>query len=233
MKRLEVCVDSLDSALAAHRGGADRLELCGELGVGGLTPEPGLLEGVTKQVSLPLQIMIRPRAGGFVYSANELQTMVSSIRFIKHHWPNITGFVTGVLTVDNQLDSQAMQRLIETAAPYPVTLHRAFDRTKDLEATLEQCIGLGIERILTSGGVDQIYKGIHQVVKLFEKADGRIVIMPGGGLNLENVVELIKKASFEEVHFSAKVKHNTGKNEDDVVYRASEENINKMKCKLR
>lgn len=178
MKQLEVCVDSYAAAKAAEACGADRLELCADLSVGGLTPEFGLLERLMAEGSVGVQVMVRPRSGGFIYTDDELRTMAASIVFIRERWPHVRGFVTGAILPGGVIHKEAMKRFLAAAEEYPVTFHRAFDRTRDLGEALETCVALGLERILTSGGVDTVDLGVESIARLQKQSSGRIIILP-------------------------------------------------------
>lgn len=220
MKQLEICVDTFGAAQTAHQAGADRLELCGDLSVGGLTPDPGLLERVMGELDIPVQVMIRPRSGGFIYTADELQTMAASIRFIQQHWPGIRGFVTGAILPEGLIDRQAMARLRDAAGAYPLTIHRAFDRTKDLHASLETCVALGLERILTSGGADTVDEGLTALGQLHRQAAGRIAILPGGGVRPDNARRILEATGVRELHLSGRRAVCVGPRTDDCAYEA-------------
>lgn len=229
---LEVCVDSFEGAKVAVEAGANRLELCAELSVGGLTPEMGLLARVASQLKVPVQVMIRPRSGGFVYTADEIETMRATIKQVKKNYPGIGGFVTGALTPLNTIDVTAMKTLIESCRPYPVTMHRAFDRLTDLEAGLETCIDLGLERILTSGGQPDVEAGLDQLKVLTEKAAGRIIILPGGGVNQDNAKKLMIQTGVKELHQSGRKTVKNGPHEDDGYQTVSREAIRKTKAEM-
>lgn len=220
MRRLEVCVDTFAAARTAVECGADRLELCTDLSVGGLTPDPGLLDRVLSQLTVPVQVMIRPRSGGFVYTEDELATMKASVLGIRKHWPGIRGFVTGALLPEGGLHLEALKKLQEAAGPYPVTLHRAFDRALDLEAALEACIALGLERVLTSGGADAVDEGIETLRKLQLQAGERIIILPGGGVRPDNAERILAVAGVRELHLSGRRALKTGPAADDRAYEA-------------
>lgn len=218
MRRLEVCADSFAAAQAAVHCGADRLELCGDLTLGGLTPDPGLLDRVMTELTVPVQVMIRPRGGGFIYTPDELDTMAASIRAIRRAWPGITGFVTGALLPEGLLDRRALERLQEAAGPVPLTLHRAFDRTLDLSAALESCITLGIERVLTSGGADTVDAGLDSLAALNRQAGNRIVILPGGGVRPDNARLILTATGVQELHLSGRQALSLGPLPDDRTY---------------
>src|SRR5258707_12024231 len=169
---LEVAVDSLERAAAAERGGAHRLALCAHLEFGGLTPHIELIRKVRSAVRIPIHVMVRPRPGDFVYSAEELAEMRESIKEIKGE--NVQGIVTGVLLPDGSIDGQRTRELVALASPMPVTFHRAFDETKDLAATLEDIVLTGAHRILTSGGAAEAPSGVSGLGSPIQKAGNGI-----------------------------------------------------------
>lgn len=200
---LEVVVYNIESALNAQKGGADRVELCANPGEGGTTPSYGTMEVVRQALSVDVYAMIRPRGGDFVYSSEEYFAMRRDIEMCKR--ASMDGVVFGVLKPDGTLDKNKCKKLIELARPMKVTCHRAFDMTHDLMETLEDCIEVGFDRILTSGGQAQAALGTEMIAKLIQQANGRIAIMPGSGVNENNVAEIIKKTGAQEIHFSAVV----------------------------
>lgn len=202
--KLEICVDGIESAHIAEKAGADRLELCGELGVGGLTPSMGLLKQALSQIGIPINVMIRPRSGDFCYTNDEINTMKENIRIIKDRFPSVNGFVFGIISSEGIIDKAKMSELIELAHPIPVTIHRAFDMTKDMNVSLETCIDLGIERVLTAGFTNKAIEGIENLKLLTESAKDKLVIMPGSGINSKNLTVLLDHVKIDEVHMSAK-----------------------------
>lgn len=211
-------MDTLGAAKIAVACGADRLELCADLGIGGLTPDPGLLDQVMGELSVMVQVMIRPRGGGFVYTEDEAATMAAGIRFIRKTWPGIRGFVTGALTAEGTLDEGVISRLQEAAAGYPLTLHRAFDRTRNPAEALERCAALGIERILTSGGAQCAEDGIAVLADLHRRAAGRVIILPGGGVSPHNARRILDGTGVSELHLSARKPVVLGPQQDDLAY---------------
>ena len=184
MKRtkLEVCVDSVESALAASRGGADRLELCGCLPMGGTTPELSLYRAVRHCTDLPVRVLIRPRAGDFCYSAYEFGIMCDAVALFREEGADAV--VTGCLTPEGDVDLKRMKRLREAAGPMDMTFHRAFDMARDAGQALRDIESLGgISTILTSGQAPDVEKGIGNLKAIIAGADGRLDIMPGGGVN--------------------------------------------------
>ena len=178
---LEACVDSVESALAAARGGATRLELCANLIIGGTTPTPALLEGVRQAVDLPVRALIRPRFGDFLYTQREYEIMRRDIALLAGRGAD--AFVFGALRPDGSLHREQMAGLMEAAGGRPVTLHRAFDVCRDPVAALEQALELGVGTILTSGQAENAWAGRDLIGQLLERAGGRADILIGGGVN--------------------------------------------------
>jgi copper homeostasis protein len=199
---VEAAVESLDAALAAAEGGAHRLELCTDLAHGGTTPDLQLLRSCRSQLAIPLFVLVRPRAGDFVYTAAEHRTMLEQIREAKG--AGARGIVTGTLTAQQEIDQARARELIKAARPLSVTFHRAFDACVDLAVALERLIRLGIDRVLTSGGAPTAPEGAERIGKLVFQAEGRIGILPGGGINADNVARLVQDTGVREVHFSVK-----------------------------
>ncbi|HEX9348338.1 MAG TPA: copper homeostasis protein CutC [Gemmatimonadales bacterium] len=192
---IEAAVESLDAALAAAEGGAHRIELCTDLAQGGTTPDLNLLQA---QLPIPVFILVRPRAGDFVYTDAEHRTMLEQISRARSAGAH--GIVTGDLSLDRTRD------LIAAARPLPVTFHRAFDVFPDRTEALERLISLGVDRLLTSGGggAATAAEGADQIRALVAQANGRIVILPGGGINPETVARLVRETGVREVHFSVR-----------------------------
>jgi len=200
---LEICVDSVASARAAAAGGADRLELAAALADGGgITPSAGLLAAVRAAVSLPLHVLIRPRSGDFCYSDDEFAVMKRDIALAKRLGAD--GLVFGILRPDGSVDAPRTAELIRHARPLSVTFHRAFDMTADPFAALEAVIDLGCDRLLTSGQERTAYAGRALIAQLVARAAGRLIVMPGAGVNEENIAELLRATGAREVHSSAR-----------------------------
>jgi copper homeostasis protein len=195
---LEISVETLEAALAAERGGADRVELCSGLSAGGITPGSDLMRVVREQIRLPIFAMIRPRSGDFVYSDAEFAQMKRSISGAKES--GVDGVVLGMLTEGRRVDIQRTPELIELAQPLPVTFHRAFDDSADLLQALEDVIQTGATRILTSGGAPGAPEGAAVLGELVAAARGRIIIVPGAGINASNIVPLAKQTGAREFH---------------------------------
>jgi copper homeostasis protein len=195
---LEISVESVGGALAAERGGADRLELCSDLSAGGITPHDDLIPAVLQQVQIPVFGMIRPRAGGFVYSAAEFAAMQQSIRVAKAC--GMDGVVLGILTPEHTVDVARTRELVELAAPLPVTFHRAFDVSADLQKSLLDVLQTGAQRILSSGGAFDALKGALTLAALRNAARGKIEIVPGTGVNPSNIAQVARITRASEIH---------------------------------
>lgn len=201
---LEVCIDSVEAALAASRGGAQRVELCADLLEGGVTPPAGLITTVRREIRLDLFVIVRPRGGDFCYTESEFAVMEAEIGHARALGAD--GVVLGVLGEDCRVDGPRTRRLVELAAPLPVTFHRAFDHTPDLEAALEDVIATGARRVLTSGGAPDAVEGAETIEKLVRQARGRISVMPGGGVRLKNIAALAATGA-TEFHSSLRTAH--------------------------
>ena len=195
---VEAAVDSLAAALAAEEEGADRLELCGDLDAGGVTPPAELQREARRRTRLPLFTMIRPRPGSFVYSAGEVEAMLAAIAEARAL--GASGIVTGALDPSGGLDLDAMRRLVAASRPLPVTYHKAFDRLPDLDSALESLVSLGVDRVLTSGGAATAAEGAPVLTRLVQRARGRIIIVAGGGVNGANLPALVPNTGITEVH---------------------------------
>lgn len=195
---LEISVETLEAALAAECGGADRIELCGSLFVGGVTPDPELLRAVRAQVHIPIFSMVRPRAGDFVYSEAEFSQMRLSITDAKES--GMDGVVLGVLTKERRVDIERTRQLVESAKPLPVTYHRAFDECPDLREALNAVIQTGAKRILTSGSAKNALERAALLAELIKAAGKRIVIVPGAGISAANIREIAQRTKAREFH---------------------------------
>lgn len=199
---MEICIDSIESGKNAISGGASRLEVCSALSEGGLTPSPGLVFQIQKISTIPIYIMIRIRAGNFVYSREEMNAMIFDVETLKKLNPN--GFVFGALTDDGEINYEFCEEVLKAAQPLPVTFHRAFDVVNNPLESLEILCKLGFERILTSGQKDSALAGISLIQQLVEKSRGRIIIMPGAGVNRDNLKKIRNISKANEFHASAK-----------------------------
>jgi copper homeostasis protein len=195
---LEVCVDSVESAVAAQQGGAGRVELCADLVHGGITPSIGMIKAVRQNVSLKIHVMIRPRRGDFCYSESEFEVMKKDIQEVRNL--GVDGVVFGVLKQDSAIDAEKTASLIQIARPLSVTFHRAFDESVDLISSLSELIRLGVDRVLTSGGEPSVEAGINTLVELVRRAGTSAKILAGGGITLENVARVVERGGIEEGH---------------------------------
>lgn len=199
---LEVCANSIQSAKAAGQGGADRIELCRDLALDGLTPELEVLEALQPRssgLSIPVFVLIRPRAGDFVYSESEIEQMIDEIELVKRL--NYPGVVIGVLSQNKTINLLAMHRLVVAAEGLQVTFHKAFDEVIDPFEALDQLKELGVHRVLTAGQATHVGAGVKLLTQLVARAGNDIVIMPGGGLRPENVA-LALQTGAREYHSS-------------------------------
>jgi copper homeostasis protein len=195
---LEVCVDSVESAVAAARGGAHRVELCSAVYNGGVTPSAGLIATVREAISIPLHVMIRPRDSDFCYSEDEFQVMQRDILMAKQLRADAVVF--GILDVEGQIDTARTKELAELAAPLPVTFHRAFDMSSDLLTSLRDLQAIGIARVLTSGGKQTAIEGAANIKALLGAASGAISIIAGSGIRASNVSDLFEQTGVREIH---------------------------------
>lgn len=198
---IEICVDSIESAFTAQKGGADRIELCSALNAGGLTPSKGMIEYAVSHLKIPVFVLIRPRSGDFLYSSAEYNVIKADIFTAKV--AGAAGIVIGMLNSDGTVDTCRMKEVMEMCSPMKVTFHRAFDMVKDQFSALEQIIDLGCDRILTSGGSLHATIGSPVISELVQKAGERIIIMPGSGINEKNFAELVEATGCREYHLSA------------------------------
>ena len=195
---LEISVESVEAAAAAERGGADRIELCDNLSVGGLTPQAALIRAVRQQIEIPIFVMIRPRAGDFVYSPAEFAQMKKSIAAAKAS--EASGLVLGILKPDRSVDIDDTCELVDLAQPLPVTFHRAFDACPDLSQALEDVVRSGASRILTSGGAASAPEGSGNIRMLVAAAGERVTIIPGAGIQGGNILQLAAATRAREFH---------------------------------
>lgn len=201
-RRLEVCIDSVESAVIAQEGGADRLEICSNLVIGGTTPGVSQFKQIRKVCEIDLNVLIRPRFGDFLYTDAEFQMIAEDIRLFRELGAD--GVVVGCLKADGSLDSDRMKFLREQAGPLQMTLHRAFDVCRDPYQALEEAVSLGINTILTSGQAPDCIKGKEVLKSLIRQADGRIEILVGSGVNAEVIRQLSGEIHASSFHMTGK-----------------------------
>lgn len=208
MWKLEICVDSLEAAMAAEAGGAQRVELCSALSEGGLTPSVGMIRAVRERIGIGVHAMIRPRGGDFCYSDDEIAVMLSDIAMARE--AGADGVVLGVLTVDGDVDVERTRALVdaarngvgasEAARRLEVTFHRAIDMTRNIGAALEDVIGCGVNRVLTSGAAATAMQGLDCMAALVKAAGGRVDVMVCGGVRPRNLGEIVDATGAREFH---------------------------------
>jgi copper homeostasis protein len=200
----ELCADSLEAARAAQAGGADRMELCEDLAISGVTPSPALLRAVLETVSIPVHVLIRPRGGDFVYSGEEFDRMRLQIE--QSRAAGAAGVALGVLLSDGRVDVLRTRELVELARPMHVTFHRAFDVTSrdeyGMDEALEDVIDTGADSLLTSGGAPNVLVGAEQIGRMQALSGDRLEVMAGGGLKLANLVEVVRRSGVTCLHGS-------------------------------
>ena len=201
-RKLEICCFTAESALRAAQAGAHRIELCDNIAEGGTTPSHATIKLVVKQLQIPVNVIVRPRGGDFLYSPAEYHLIKEDIAQIKMLGAN--GVVTGFLMSNGEIDLERTAEIVGLASPMEVTFHRAFDMCGNLFVALEQLKALGVTRVLTSGGYVNALTGAHTIAKLVLKANDNIIIMPGSGINDKNLGTLILLTQASEYHSSAK-----------------------------
>jgi copper homeostasis protein len=199
---VEICVDSVESAIVAEAAGADRIELCSALSEGGVTPSAGLIESVRRNIGIKVNMLVRPRGGDFLYTDNDFSVMRRDIETAGEHGAD--GIVIGMLNSDGTVDVERTALLNEYAAPMSVTFHRAFDMCRDPKKALEDIISAGAARILTSGQAKTAIDGAGLIRTLVTEAKGRIEIMPGGGIDEYNIALLAGTTAAREYHLSGR-----------------------------
>ncbi|MEM6272768.1 MAG: copper homeostasis protein CutC [Bacteroidota bacterium] len=197
---LEACVDSLAAAQAAERAGADRIELCGALELGGITPSPGLIAAVCERVRLPVQVLLRPRPGDFCYGAGAVAVMVRDAAYIAQ--AGAAGIVTGALTAEGDLDRNTLGK-IQVATSLPLTFNRAIDHARAPRTLLVNLIAQGVKRVLSSGQAPSAAAGTAILKEWQNDCGEQLTIMPGGGIHAGNIAALIRETGCREFHFSA------------------------------
>ena len=199
---LEICIDSVESGMIAETAGADMVELCDNLFEGGTTPGPGTIQAARENLSLGLNVMIRPRGGDFLYS--ELEFSIMKMDIVESKRAGADGVVFGILQANGEIDVERTKALVELSRPMRVTFHRAFDMTPDPFRSLESVIDSGADRILTSGHANFVHENIALVKKLVEMAGNRITIMPGSGIDESNLAEIISNTGAREFHLTGR-----------------------------
>jgi copper homeostasis protein len=199
----EICLDSVAGVRAAKAAGARRVELCASLIEGGITPSRGMMRAARAVGGIAMNVIIRPRGGDFLFSDEEFAVMKSDIETAKAEGAD--GVVIGQLRADGSVDVERTRELMALARPMSVTFHRAFDMTPDPIAAIETLIGLGVDRILTSGQEASVLEGLPLIAELVRRAGDRIIIMPGGGITPRNVERIVAAARPKEMHFAALV----------------------------
>jgi copper homeostasis protein len=200
----EACVDSVEAAIAAQEGGADRVELCADLLEGGVTPSVGTIRLTCKRLSIPVHVLIRPRAGDFCYSEAEFEVMRLDVEQVLELGAD--GVVFGLLNADGSVDRERTGALVEAARPLRVTFHRAFDMARDAHKALDELVALDVERVLTSGQEETALEGAELIAELVRRAGERIAVMAGGGVNERNVGRIAAQTGVREVHATARAR---------------------------
>ena len=198
---LEICCGSIDDAIEADKGGADRVELCSALFLGGLTPSVGTIQEAKRRLKIPIMVMVRPRSGGFCYTEAEMATMERDAEAAIENGAD--GVVFGILQSDGRIDLARCRRIRRLIGKRQAVFHRAFDVTPDPFEALEQLVDLSITRILTSGQKDSVPEGVGLIKELVQRAADRIEILPGGGIQDWNLEEMIERTGCRQVHLTA------------------------------
>ena len=196
---VEVCVQNLEDALLAEREGADRIELCASLETGGITPSVGLISNVLRHLQIPVNVLVRPRAGGFDYTVSEMETVFEDIRMVRELGAH--GIVTGVLKADNTIDEDQMKGIRQATRGVHLTFHRAFDLVPDPLNTISVLETIGVDTVLTSGQRKRAIDALDLLLQLKERSK-RLTLMPGSGVRPDNIMQF-KNSGFEAIHFSA------------------------------
>ena len=222
--KFEVCSGTLQSALNAQEAGAQRVELCSALGLGGITPSYGFIEQARRRLRTDINVLIRPRQGDFLYESEEVAQMISDIQACAKL--GVNGVVLGALDQYGSVDMDSCRAMVAVAKHLglSVTFHRAIDRACNIMAALEDVISLGADRVLSSGGKATSYEGMETLAAMNEAAAGRIIIMPGGGVNAGNINEILTTTGAREIHFSGSETFQSG-----MVYR---EGVSFTPCSL-
>jgi copper homeostasis protein len=195
---IEVAVDTVPDAILAAASGAGRIELCANLAEGGTTPSAGAMRAAVARVEVPVFVMVRPRGGDFLYNAVEIDVMLRDIELAKQC--GVHGIVSGALQPNGTIDEEGTEALIEAAAPLPFTFHRAFDQARNLNEALDTCLGLGVTRVLTSGGRATAMEGAGVLRELVRRTGGRLTVLAGGGVRAGHIPTLVAQAGVHELH---------------------------------
>lgn len=199
---IEIAAFTPGSAIVAAAAGAKRIELCSGYAEGGLSPSAGTIVYVREKVNIPVFVMIRPRIGDFVYNDAEMEIILKDIEFCKE--AGVDGIVTGALDASGAVDKNFVRRVVDTAGSLPVTFHRAFDLSCNLDQALQDLIDCGITRILTAGGKNSVTEGLDTIRSLVKSAGDRIIILPGGGIHAGNARQIVESTGLREIHCSGK-----------------------------
>ncbi len=199
---IEICVSSLEMALEAEKGGADRIELCAALSEGGLTPQLSLMEQCKERLSIETMVMIRPRSGDFLYTDIEFDSMKRDVLHAKKL--GVAGIVFGILKADGSIDMERSREIIELAHPLKTCFHRAIDMSNDFSKAFQDLLELGVDRVLSSGGENKAVDGLKNLAMMEKESKGRIEVMVGSGVNAENAREIYEKTGIRHYHLSAK-----------------------------
>jgi len=215
---VEVCVDSVAGALIAQESGAARVELCADLLEGGTTPSAGTIALACERLAIPVVVLVRPRAGDFLYDATEREILCRDVAAVRR--AGAAGVAIGALTADGAIDVEAMRALIDVARPMSVTMHRAFDLTRDRDESLDALLALGVDRVLTSGGAPTAAEGIAVLRALVQRAGDALTILAGGRVTADVAPRLVREAGVREVHVrgAAPVESAMRFRRDDVVF---------------
>jgi copper homeostasis protein len=214
---VEACVDSVESAIAAERGGAHRLELCDALVDGGTTPSAGMIAAVKAAVRIPVFVILRPRGGGFVYSDAEVDVMRRDAELAATLGAD--GVVVGALQPDARVDVPRTRALIDASQGLPVSFHRAFDLVRDRHEALDTLASAGVTRVLTSGGSRTALLGADEIGSLVKAAGSRLIVVAGGGIREENVAEVVRRSGVREIHVrGTKLRHTTMSPTNDAIH---------------
>ena len=196
----ECCVGSYIEAKQAYENGADRIELCDNLLEGGTTPSYGTIKNSVSNISIPINVIIRPRSGNFIYSDEEFEIMLDDIKICKDLMAN--GIVFGVLNNENKIDVEKVKLIMAAASPLKQTFHMAFDEIENKKEAIDILVSLKVDRILTKGGENSALENLNSLQNLITYAQDKIIIIPGGGVNKDNLVQVIKETGAKEVHGS-------------------------------